>query len=60
MDDNDVVGAVSDYMRAEINRAKWMENEIIDESVAQEFENKLSSYWLNQRKNRPYTVRLIS
>ncbi len=60
MNDDEVVRAVSDYMRAEINRAKWIEDEIIDENVAQEFENKLSSYWRNQGKKIELTQPSLS
>lgn len=60
MNDDEVVRAVSDYMRAEINRAKWIEDEIIDENVAQEFENKLSSYCRNQTKKIEITQSSLS
>ena len=60
MDDDEVVRAVSDYMRAEINRLKWIEDEIMDENVAQEFENKLSSYWRNQGKKIELTQSSLS
>ncbi|MFK5949379.1 MAG: hypothetical protein QM500_11505 [Methylococcales bacterium] len=60
MNDDEVVRAVSDYMRAEINRAKWIEDEIIDENVAQEFENKLSSYCRNKAKKIEITQSSLS
>ncbi len=50
MDDDDVVRAVSDFMRANFNRSRWIEEEIIDEIVARDFENKLNSYWVNQKR----------
>lgn len=48
--DDDVVRAVSDYLRADINRGKWIEAEIIDEDIARDFESKLNAYWGNQRR----------
>jgi hypothetical protein len=45
--DNDLVCAVSDFMRADINRAKWIENETLDEETARDFEGKLQSFWRN-------------
>lgn len=49
--DEEIIEAVSDYLRADVNREKWIENEIIDEFVAMEFEEKLKRYWRNQRKS---------
>jgi len=50
MSDNDVISAVSDFMRANINRGKWIEEEIIDEDIARDFESRLNRYWDNRRK----------
>jgi hypothetical protein len=47
MDDDDVMRAVSDYMRANINRGRWIEEEIIDEDIANDFESKLNTFWTN-------------
>ena len=60
MNDDDVVRAVSDYLRADINRARWIENEIIDEDIAQDFENKLSAYWENQKRKIGITESRLS
>ncbi len=50
MNDDEIITAVSDFMRANINRGKWIESEIIDEDIASDFERKLSAYWDNRRK----------
>lgn len=47
--DDDILEAVSDFLRADVNRSKWIENEIIDENVASDFESKLIIFWGNQR-----------
>lgn len=49
LSDDKILEAVSDYLRADVNREKWIENEIIDDKVASEFEEKLISFWDNQR-----------
>lgn len=60
MDDDDVIRAVSDFMRADINRARWIEEEIIDEDIAQDFENRLNSYWGNQKRRIGITESSLS
>ncbi len=49
-DVDDTLEAVSDFLRAKVNRYKWIENEIIDENVADDFQNKLLAFWKNQKK----------
>lgn len=49
--DEEIIEAVSDYLRADVNREKWIESEIIDEFVAKEFEEKLKKYWRNRKKS---------
>lgn len=48
--DEEIIDAVSDYLRADVNRQKWIDIEIIDEEVASDFESKLTKFWENQRK----------
>jgi hypothetical protein len=43
--------AVADYLRADYNRSRWIENEFIDEDVARDFDGKLQTFWqTTQRK----------
>ncbi len=48
--DDDILEAVSDFLRADVNRERWIESGIIDENVASDFETKLINFWKNQRK----------
>ena len=48
--DDTLVEAVSDFLRAKVNRHKWIENEIIDELVATDFETRLQRFWKNTRQ----------
>jgi hypothetical protein len=34
-------------MRANINRGRWIEEAIIDEDIANDFESKLNTFWTN-------------
>jgi hypothetical protein len=49
-DDDDIQQAVTDYMKAKSNRYEWIEQELIDETAAVDFESKLVEYWKNQKK----------
>jgi hypothetical protein len=60
MNDDDVVRAVSNFMRADINRSKWIAEEIIDEDIALDFENKLKTYWENQKRRIGITESSLS
>ncbi len=43
--------AVADYLRADHNRNRWIENEFIDEDVARDFDCRLHTFWQTaQRK----------
>ena len=57
---NELLEAVSDYLRANVNREKWIENETIDEDVASDFESKLISFWKNQTKRIQITEKSLS
>lgn len=47
--DDDIIDAVIDFLSAKVNRDKWIEDELIDESVASDFEVKLKAFWKNKR-----------
>lgn len=49
-DEEGIIEAVTEYMKAETNRGKWIENGIIDEYVADEFEDRLHEQWRNEKK----------
>ncbi len=58
--DDDILEAVYEYLRADVNRIKWIDNEIIDEDIAADFELKLTDYWKNQRKRIEITQKTLS
>ncbi|MBN2702873.1 MAG: hypothetical protein JXR23_01550 [Pontiellaceae bacterium] len=58
--DDDIVDAVSDYLKADINRNAWIENGILDEIVADDFERRLVSYWKNKRREIQHTNSMFS
>jgi len=47
---DEIFEAVTEYLKADVNREKWIENEIIDADIAKEFEEKLKTFWTNQSK----------
>ena len=57
---DDILEAVSDYLRANVNHDKWIENEIIDENVASDFESKLINFWKNQTRRIQITEKSLS
>lgn len=59
-DADDTIEAVSDFLRAKVNRDKWIENEIIDEDIASDFQAKLLLFWGNQKKRIELTERNLS
>ncbi|MGE5342232.1 MAG: ABC-three component system protein [Candidatus Omnitrophota bacterium] len=52
--------AVSDFLKANVNRHKWIEEEIIDEITASDFEDKLIRFWNSQKKKIDITQKGIS
>lgn len=46
--DDELIEAVTDFLKAKYNRDKWIEAEIIDELSAAEFEKKLFNFWKNK------------
>ncbi|MBX4267549.1 ABC-three component system protein [Clostridium estertheticum] len=57
--DEEILAEISDYLRADVNREKWIAGEIIDEEVALDFEARLISFWENQRKRIKITQRTL-
>ena len=49
-DEDEIIEAVTDFLRAKANRDMWIENEIIDEAVAIDFEEKLTKFWTTRKK----------
>lgn len=45
--EDEIIEAVTDYLRAKINLDKWIEEEIIDSEIADDFESRLQKYWKN-------------
>jgi hypothetical protein len=58
--DDDVLEAVTDYLRAQINRSRWIEDDLIDEELAADFEQKLVKFWTNTQRRLSITNRSIS
>lgn len=46
--EDEILESVADYMRAKVNRDKWIELELIDEDTAGDFEDRLHKFWKNQ------------
>lgn len=57
---DEILEAVSDYLRADINRGKWIEDGTIDEDVALDFELKLKKFWKNQMTKIQITGKHLS
>jgi len=49
-DDDEIQQAVTDYLKAKVNRYNWIEKELIDEPTAIDFEQKLTEFWKNHQK----------
>jgi hypothetical protein len=58
--DDEIFDAVNDYLRAKINRQRWIEDELIDEQLAAGFEESLTQFWLNANKKVAITNRTLS
>lgn len=59
LDENEILDAISDYLRADINFEKWIANEIIDDEIALDFEDRLTKFWGNQRKRIEITEKKL-
>lgn len=53
--DDELIEAVSHYLRARINRSRWIEDELIDEELAADFEKKLTNFWTHTQKRLSIT-----
>ncbi|MCP4677663.1 MAG: hypothetical protein GY854_19530 [Deltaproteobacteria bacterium] len=57
---DEVVESVIEFLRAKVNRDKWIEFEIIDEDVASEFEEALLRFWANQKTRIQITEKSLA
>ena len=57
--DDDIIEAVTDYLRAQTNRNRWIEDDLIDEELAADFEKKLTKFWTNTQKRLSITNRSL-
>ncbi len=48
--EDDIIEAVCDFLKAKSNRQNWIEDELIDEEIAMDFESKLQDFWKNHKK----------
>lgn len=46
--DDKIIEAISDYIKADINRSQWIENGVLDVDSALDFESKLKTYHQSQ------------
>ncbi len=60
LNDEDLLQEVSDYLRASVNRQKWIEDGIIDEEIAKDFEDRLKRFWANQSKRIQLTEKNLN
>jgi hypothetical protein len=58
--DDELIEAVIDFLKANVNRQNWIESGIIDEDIASDFESKLSTFWKNKRKQIKLTESNLS
>lgn len=58
--DDEMIEAVSEFLRAEINRGKWIEDGIMDDAVAIDFNSRLEAFWKNQKKRIEITEKNLS
>jgi hypothetical protein len=56
-DDEDVLEAIADYLKADMNRQAWIEKGIIDEAAANDFESKLLKFWKAKRNSIEITCK---
>lgn len=59
VDEDEIIEAVTDYLRAKVNREKWIENEIIDEQIAIDLEDKLTKFWQTRQKTINLTEKTL-
>lgn len=44
-DDDELIEAATDFIKANSNRLRWIEGGLIDEEVAEDFEKRLANFW---------------
>lgn len=49
--DDELIEAVCEYLRAMVNRSKWIEDDLIDEETASDFDLRLRSFWRNRQRS---------
>ena len=49
-DSSELIEAVSDFLRANVNRQEWIEHDYVDEDTMIDFQNRLQSYYTTRRK----------
>ena len=52
--------AVADYLRADHNRNRWIENEFIDEDDARDFDRKLQTFWQTAQRRTEIVHKALS
>ncbi|CAH0280127.1 hypothetical protein SRABI27_03750 [Pedobacter sp. Bi27] len=50
VNDDAIQGAVTAFLKAKTNRFNWIEQELINDVVAQDFEDKLTGFWETQHE----------
>jgi hypothetical protein len=58
--DDEIIESVTDYLKAKINRDRWIEDDVIDEQLAADFEEKLQRYWKHTQKRIEITSKTLS
>lgn len=59
-DHEDLLEAVTDFLKAKTNRDRWIESELLDESSAAEFESKLRRFWKNTKSTIKITNKTLA
>jgi hypothetical protein len=59
-DYEDLLEAVTDFLKAKTNRDRWIEAELLDENSAAEFESKLHRFWKTTKSTLGITSRLLA
>ena len=49
-DPSELIEAVSDFLRAKVNRQEWIERDYVDEDAMKDFQARLQSFYATQRK----------
>lgn len=58
--EEDILAEIADYLRADVNREKWLADDIIDEDIADDFDKRLKEFWKNQRKKIQITEKTLT